>query len=55
MIVVVCAIAGALFGALAARKRGGKLADIAQYAVASAMVFGIIGMIATVLLHRLAM
>ncbi|MFD3189655.1 apolipoprotein acyltransferase [Sedimentitalea sp. HM32M-2] len=54
MIVIAGVIFGAILGGLTARRRGGKPADIAQYAVASGMACGIVAMIVTVLLHRLA-
>jgi len=54
MIVIAGVVLGAILGALTAKRRGGKLVDIAQYATASAMAFGIVAMIATVVLHRLA-
>ncbi len=52
MIVIAGIVLGAVLGAVIARKNGGKPADMAQYAAASAMVFGIVAMIATVLLDR---
>lgn len=55
MIVIGGILAGAILGALIARKRGGKPADIAQYAAASGMAFGVVAMIATIVLHRLAL
>lgn len=54
MIVIAGAVIGAIFGAMLARKQGGKPADIAQYAVASAMAFSVVAMIATVIIDRLA-
>ncbi len=52
MIVVAMALLGAILGGLTARKRKGSGADIAQYAVVYAIAFGLLGMIATLLLHR---
>lgn len=54
MIVIVGIILGAIVGVVLARKGGGKPADIAQYAAASALAFGVVAMIATVLIDRLA-
>lgn len=54
MIVIVGIILGAIVGVVLARKNGGKPADIAQYAAASALAFGVVAMIATVLIDRLA-
>ncbi|MDU9003395.1 hypothetical protein [Sedimentitalea todarodis] len=53
MIVIAGVLLGAVFGVILARKGGGKAADMAQYAAASAMAFGIVAMIATVLIDRL--
>ncbi len=54
MIVIAGILIGAVTGAMIARKRGGKPADLAQYAAASAMAFGVVAMIATVLIDKLA-
>lgn len=54
MIVIGAALLGAIMGGLTARKRGGKPADIAQYAAAYAIAFGVLGVIATLAIHRLA-
>ena len=43
---------GALLGAYRARSRGGKLADIAQWAAVFAMIFGIIGLFIAVYITR---
>lgn len=55
MIVLLAAVIGALIGGFTARKRGGKPADIAQYAAGYAIAFSIIGVIATILIHRAAL
>ncbi|MGD9862872.1 MAG: apolipoprotein acyltransferase [Pseudodonghicola sp.] len=54
MIVLSAALLGALLGGFTAKKRGGKLADIAQYATVYAIAFAIVGMLATILIHRAA-
>ncbi|MEY8827750.1 hypothetical protein AB9K34_04940 [Sedimentitalea sp. XS_ASV28] len=54
MIVIAAILLGAIFGVVLARKRGGKTADTIQYAIASALSFGVVAMIATVLIDRLA-
>ncbi|MDK3073122.1 apolipoprotein acyltransferase [Sedimentitalea sp. JM2-8] len=54
MIVIASVALGAVVGAMTAKRQGGKTADIAQYAAASAMAFGAIGMIATIVIDRLA-
>lgn len=54
MIVILTTLAGAVIGGLTAKKRNGKLADIAQYATVYAIAFGIVGMLATIMIHRAA-
>lgn len=54
MIVIAAALFGAVLGGWTARKRGGAGADIAQYAASSGIAFALIGLIATVVIHRLA-
>jgi hypothetical protein len=44
---------GALLGALRARSRGGNGFDIAQYALVHAIVFAILGLFLTIILHRM--
>jgi hypothetical protein len=53
MIVIVSALIGAITGALTARRRKGNGLDMAQYAAGYAMAFGIVGMIATVIIDRM--
>ncbi|VDC31631.1 hypothetical protein [Pseudogemmobacter humi] len=45
---------GALLGAFRAHQLGGKPADLAQYAAGFGILFGLAGVIATIVLHRLA-
>ncbi|WP_202076135.1 hypothetical protein [Pseudooceanicola pacificus] len=52
MIVIVALIAGAIFGGLRARARGGRRADILQYAAVYAMIFALAGLFATIFIHR---
>lgn len=47
-------VIGAVLGALAAKRRGGKPADLAQWAAVWAMIFGILGLILTLVLDRMA-
>ncbi|WP_425043875.1 apolipoprotein acyltransferase [Primorskyibacter sp. S87] len=54
MIVFFLALLGAVIGAVTARKRNGKPADIAQYAAGYAIAFAIVGLLATTLVHRMA-
>ena len=52
MIVLAMALIGAMIGGLTARKRNGSKADIAQYAAGYAIAFGLLGMVATLIIHR---
>ena len=52
MIVIAAALIGAILGGMTARKRGGKPADIAQYAAVYAIGFAIVGMLVTIFIHR---
>jgi UPF0716 family protein affecting phage T7 exclusion len=53
MIVLLLALAGALWGAFLARSRGGRRLDIAQYAAAFAIIGALIGMFVTIYLSRM--
>ncbi len=52
MIVIGGAILGALIGALTARKRGGKPADMAQYAAGYGIALALLGLFLTIFLER---
>lgn len=52
MITILAALAGAIWGAYIAKKRGGNKKDIAQYAVSSAILFGLLAMVASIILLR---
>ncbi len=54
MIVIGGLILGALLGAYTARKRNGRLGDILQYAAGYGILLGLVGMMVTILVHRLA-
>ena len=54
MFVLVGVLLGALIGAVIARKRKGRSLDILQYAVVYAMIFAVIGLFVTIIVHRLA-
>jgi hypothetical protein len=54
MLVIAGAVTGAVLGALAARKQGGNRLDMAQYAASGGIALGLVGMIATILIHRAA-
>ncbi len=43
---------GAIIGGMTAARRKGNRKDIAQYAAGYGMAFTILGMIATVMIHR---
>lgn len=53
MIVVAGLLLGALWGAWLARSRKGSRLDMAQYAGAFAIAFGILGLFATLVLDRM--
>lgn len=52
MIVLLGALLGALTGGTIAKRRGGKKPDILQYAVIYAMIFAILGLFITLIIHR---
>lgn len=52
MVIIAFAFVGALIGGFTARSRGGTRLDIAQYATAYGLAFGIIGLFITVFLTR---
>lgn len=53
MFVIGGLVLGVLFGGYSARRRGGKAADIAQYAAVYAILFGLIGLFLTLFLDRM--
>ena len=53
MFVIGGLILGAFGGGLTAKKRGGKLADIAQYAAVYGILFGLLGLFVTLILDRM--
>jgi hypothetical protein len=53
MLVIGGLILGALGGGLTARRRGGKPADIAQWAAVWAILFGVLGLFLTLFLDRM--
>ena len=52
MIILIGAVLGAVFGALLARRRKGKTADILQYAFIFALLFALGGLFAGIFFHR---
>ena len=53
MLVIGGLVIGALGGGLRAKSRGGKLADIAQYAAVYGILFGLLGLFLTLYLDRM--
>lgn len=53
MFVIGGVLLGAIGGGLRARSRGGKPADIAQYATVYGILFGLIGLFITIYLDRM--
>lgn len=53
MFVIGGLVLGAIGGGLTARRRGGKPADIAQYAAGFGIAFGILGLFLTLFLDRM--
>ena len=53
MIVIGAVLLGILLGVYNARKRGGNTADMLQYGAVYAIAFGIVGVIATIVIHRM--
>ncbi len=52
MLVIGGFVIGALWGGFSARRRGGRPADIAQYAAVYGIILGILGLFATIIIHR---
>ncbi len=55
MFVLFGALIGTLTGGILAKRRGGKRADILQYGFVYAMMFAILGLFITLILHRMAL
>jgi F0F1-type ATP synthase assembly protein I len=55
MIVIIAVLLGLVWGVMSARRRKGNLKDIAQYAAAHAIAFGLAGVILTLIVHRMAL
>ena len=53
MLVIGGLMLGALTGGLTARRRGGKPADIAQWAAVWGILFGLVGLFLTLFLDRM--
>ena len=55
MIVLFGAILGASLGAFVAWRRKGRVADVLQYAVVYCLLFTVLGLFATLIIHRMAL
>jgi uncharacterized membrane protein YgdD (TMEM256/DUF423 family) len=55
MFVLLGALLGAITGVTIAKRRKGKRLDILQYGVIYAMIFAIIGLFVTIIVHRMAL
>lgn len=55
MIVIFAALAGALTGGIRASRRKGNLLDILQYGAVYAIIFALVGLLATIIIHRLVL
>lgn len=53
MFVIGGLVLGAIGGGLSARRRGGRPADIAQYAAVYGIIFGLFGLFITLILDRM--
>lgn len=54
MIIIIAALAGALWGGFLAKRRKGLRADIAQYAAVYAIAFALVGMFVTIFIGRMS-
>ena len=52
MIVIIAAFVGAITGAMVARRRKGRTADMLQYGFVYALVFALVALFVTILIHR---
>ncbi|WP_198586137.1 hypothetical protein [Roseovarius salinarum] len=55
MIILIGAVLGAALGAFTAWRRKGRLADILLYGTVYAMIFAVLGLFATLIIHRNAL
>lgn len=54
MIVLGSALLGILIGVMTAKKRGGAKLDMAQYGASFGIAFALVGLILTIVIHRMA-
>jgi Na+/H+-dicarboxylate symporter len=53
MIILAGALLGGIWGVLHVRKRGGTGLDMAQYAAVWALIGGVLGVVATIIVERM--
>lgn len=54
MFVIAGAVTGILLGIFTAKKRGGKPADMAQYGAGFGIALALLGLLITIIVHRMA-
>lgn len=54
MIIIAGVVLGAAYGALTARRRGGKGFDMLQYGASFAIALGLLGLLITIVIGRMA-
>lgn len=54
MIVIAGVVLGAAYGAMLARRRGGKRLDMLQFGAGFAIFLGLVGLVLTIVIERLA-
>ena len=52
MIIIAALILGAAYGAFSAKRRGGNKLDMLQYAAVYALIYGLVGVVVTIVLAR---
>lgn len=52
MFVLIGALLGAVIGSLTARRRKGRIADILLYGAVHALIFAVLGLFLTLIVHR---
>lgn len=55
MFVIFGACFGAVLGGGLAKRRGGKRLDILQYGAVYALIFALVGLFATLIIHRMSL
>lgn len=53
MLVIMGLVGGAIWGGFLARRRKGNRLDVLQYAAASAIAFGLVGLFSTIMVSRI--